>query len=371
MKKVVIRTDSSECIGSGHITRCRTLAREMQRMGIETIFMCMNLNGNMIGVIEKEFRVIIINPADDSRETHARKTMDGKQVFDERTDCKQIRDAKECISAMEINEIINIDFVIVDHYGLDEKWEDYIKQKANNDKGCKIMVIDDLGDRKHNCEIYVNQNYIRENEIGGYMDKIPNGCITKLGPKYALLSKEYELLHEVIPRRKEVGRIMIYFGGVDEYNYTIKAIKAMMTWDLRNIKLDAVLGQIKNNEGEITELSTKRGNITLHKNLKSLAGLMIRADLSIGAGGSTTWERACLGLPSIVIATAENQLKTSSNLDEDGYHYLIGTMNGVTESDIRRKVRWLKKNEMTDKSSQLTDGKGASRIVELFTNGVQ
>ena len=109
----------------------------------------------------------------------------------------------------------------------------------------------------------------------------------------------------------------------------------------------------------------------IHKNLKSLAGLMIKADLSIGAGGSTTWERACLGLPSIVIATAENQLETSINLDNDGYHYLIGTMNSVTESDIQRKVRWFKQNQIANKSSELTDGKGASRIAELIYDVAQ
>ncbi len=202
------------------------------------------------------------------------------------------------------------------------------------------------------------------------MEKVPKECEIKLGPKYALLSKEYEQLHKMVPTRKHLGRIMVYFGGVDEYNYTIKTIKAMMAWDLRNIELDVVLGQIKNSEKDIIKLIKKRGRVNVHKNLPSLAGLMIRADLSIGAGGSTTWERACMGLPSLVIATAENQFKTSNNLNDKGYHYLIGNMNNVTEADIRRKIRWFRQNKMVEKSSQLTDGKGASRIGKLLTHGV-
>ena len=157
--------------------------------------------------------------------------------------------------------------------------------------------------------------------------------------------------------------MLIFFGGVDKDNLTARALKALTCTALECIAVDVVIGRQSPHKAEIEELAAKRPHTTLHWQLSSLAGLIARADLAIGAGGTTTWERICLKLPSLVVVVASNQLPFAQSLAKAGYIKLLGEERDTTTEQIRSTL--LKSITMPipqDEIGDLTDGWGAERI---------
>ena len=182
------------------------------------------------------------------------------------------------------------------------------------------------------------------------------------GPHYALLAPEYPHLSPLVPKRTQLKRVLVFFGGVDQDNLTSQALKALMDPALTDLAVDVVIGRHSPHWKIVKELVDKLPNAALHSPLPSLAGLMVRADLAIGAGGATTWERACLGLPSIVIAIATNQLKSTQALHQAGHLQLIGREGWVSVEEITSALLTrLHKPDAKGAGSELTDGWGVSR----------
>ena len=152
---------------------------------------------------------------------------------------------------------------------------------------------------------------------------LPPQCRQLLGPHYALLGPEYAQLHPLVPKRTELRRVLVFFGGVDPDNLTSRTLEAMMEPELEHLAVDVVLGPQSPHRKVVAALVARRPLTTLHNPLPSLAGLIARADLAIGAGRATTWERACLGLASIVIPIAANQLQSVDILQRYGMVMVI------------------------------------------------
>ena len=178
----------------------------------------------------------------------------------------------------------------------------------------QLLVIDDLADRHHQADLLLDQNFFGADTETRYEGLLPNQCRALLGPQYALLGPEYAQLHPLVPPRTELRRVLVFFGGVDPANLTGRALEALLAPELAALAVDVVLGFQCPHRQAVEELVARRPHTTLHDAQPSLAGLIARADLSIGGGGATTWERACLGLPSIVTAIAENQIPVLSYL---------------------------------------------------------
>ena len=121
-----------------------------------------------------------------------------------------------------------------------------------------------------------------------------------MGPNYALLGPEYSKLRPLVPPRNEIRRLLVFFGGVDYSNITSLVLKALLNSAFSHLAVDVVLGLQNPHRHEVVKLAAQRPNTNIHDSLPSLAGLIARADLAIGAGGATTWERACLGLVPVV-----------------------------------------------------------------------
>lgn len=152
-------------------------------------------------------------------------------------------------------------------------------------------------------------------------------------------------------------------GGVDPDNLTGRALEALVDPALADLSVDVVLGLQSPHRQAVEELVARRPHTTLHGPLPSLAGLIARADLAIGAGGATTWERACLRLPSLVVAIAENQLPVSEALDQAGHLKLLGDGASVAADQIRSALLSLIAEPKLGKATfALTDGWGASRL---------
>ena len=144
----------------------------------------------------------------------------------------QAQDAEATIQALSDQ---TWDWLIVDHYALDARWESAMRQTTK-----KIMVIDDIADRKHDCDVLLDQNFYADMQTR-YVDKVPAHCQLLLGPRYALLRDEFRKLHEQVqPRTGSVKRILVFFGGVDADNYTGLAIDALAGLSDNGLHVDAV-----------------------------------------------------------------------------------------------------------------------------------
>lgn len=356
---IVFRVDASVQMGTGHAIRCLTLADELRVRGARCHFITRKQPGDLATAIESRgYQVhrlpetVTSGRADEAPAgpPHASWLKGGWE-----------QDAKQCRAV--IGNLMPY-WLIVDHYGIDHRWEMALSQSCQN-----LMVIDDLADRKHHCNLLLDQNWHGPTTPKRYQKLIPKNTLQLLGPEYALLRPEYPILRKVIPPRDgNISRILVFMGGSDPGNETAKALRALYSPDLGHLVVDVVLGANHPDPEGITEQGKARPRINIHRNLPGLAGLMAKADLMIGAGGATTWERMCLGLPSIVISIANNQTPTNRALMEAGYINFLGESAAVSEQDIAAAIQHcvLSQEEMQSQSrliESLVPGDGTAKTV--------
>lgn len=360
MTSILFRCDASLSIGSGHVMRCRTLARELQRRGADVTFLCRRQPGDLIGLLEQEFAVLALP----EQPLAACQGLEGRELYGAWLGCSQDQDASECLEALTGAGITSASWLVVDHYGLDARWEaQLLAGLAGGEPTPRLLAIDDLADRPHQADLLLDQNFFGEATEQRYQGLVPPQCRQLLGPHYALLGPEYAQLHPLVPPRTELRRVLVFFGGVDLANLTGRALQVLMDPALADLAVDVVLGRQSPHRQAVEELVVRRPHTTLHSPLPSLAGLIARADLAIGAGGATTWERACLGLPSLVVAIAANQLPFAQALDQAGHLELLGDAASVTVEQIRSTLLARSIQPAPGGAgSALTDGWGASRL---------
>ncbi len=351
----VIRTDASITIGTGHAIRCLTLAKALRESGAQTLFICREHEGHLCNHIEEQGFAVhrLPSPRKDyvSEDAPAHAGWLGA-AWQEDADA-----TADAIKSLQIKP----DWLIIDHYGIDRRWEERLRPLVN-----RIMVIDDLADRHHDCDLLLDQNLVPDMERR-YDDLLPEGCTRLLGPDYALLQPIYAELHERIPPREgPIRRILISFGGADSDNLTGRALEAFISLNRPYIEVDVV---IANNSPHITSLQTLahgHQNIHLHGTLPTLANLMAKADLAIGAAGATSWERLCLGLPAVIITLAQNQLLVADYLHQENVIVFIGNKNQVTTKLIIKCLSQIFKSntllEWSTRCQSMCDGKGLERV---------
>jgi UDP-2,4-diacetamido-2,4,6-trideoxy-beta-L-altropyranose hydrolase len=258
--------------------------------------------------------------------------------------------------------------MVVDHYFLNKDWETRISSKLY-----KLFIIDDLCDRPHYGNILLNQNY-----LPGIRSKYKKILSSKtkilLGPKYALLSPEYKATRKLIKinKKKKLQRVIVFFGASDNKEQTIKCLSILSKLNLKLLKIDIVIGLANKKKKLIEEITDKIDNATLHVQIPSLCNLMKNADLYLGSGGTTTWERCCLGLPSIVISTSGNQVRQNEYLFKKGVIKYLGKAESVSEENIRTALLMFAEGydstKMSKKALKITNGNGAELVSKEFFN---
>jgi UDP-2,4-diacetamido-2,4,6-trideoxy-beta-L-altropyranose hydrolase len=361
---VVFRTDASLIIGSGHVFRCLSLASALREKGASASFICRDHDKNLCALIAaKGFSVTCLAeapatawqvPVDDSLPVYASWLGTSWE-----TDAIQTRSAIEALGEMP-------DWLIVDHYALDGRWEAALRPTAR-----RIMVIDDLADRRHDCDLLLDQNLLAD-MMTRYAGKVPEHCGLMLGPEYALLQSDYAHLHSrILPREGPIKRVLVFFGSADTANVTGRSVAAFLRLDQPEVELDVIVPEDSPNADTVHKQVEKAANIHLHSRLPSLAQLMARADLAVGACGVTTWERCCLGLPSLVITLAENQRPIAAELHRRGLIRWLGHEDEVDDFIIERDLGNLLKNGLTPDWSQscheAVDGRGTARVCAVLT----
>jgi len=345
--RVAIRTDASVTIGSGHAIRCATLADALRRQGAEVIFFCRELPGHYCDWLEGRGFLV-----------HRLSGRVGPQHGDSRWLAVPLTYEIDEVGAA-LAENGPFDWLIVDHYGLSRSWELAMRPHCR-----KIMVIDDLADRPHDCDLLLDQNL--QQTSGRYSGLVPKGCRSLLGPGYALLQSEFAKFRSRIRERNgAVQRILICMGGSDPDNVTGTALRAVQSVG-KNLQIDVVIGQANPNRAELERLCSGHAEITLHVQSSEMARLMNEADLMIGAAGGTTWERCCLGLPGIVTCLAENQRETCRQVASKRAAWFLGDAESLSCDDFSRAVEDSLRHPallrgISRRAARMADGLGADR----------
>ncbi|MBB5392530.1 MULTISPECIES: UDP-2,4-diacetamido-2,4,6-trideoxy-beta-L-altropyranose hydrolase [unclassified Herbaspirillum] len=362
--RAVFRADASLQIGTGHIVRCLSLADELQGKGVTSSFICRMHPGNMIAAIRQRGYDVIELPAQSQHLQQENDVSLPTLAHASWLGTTWPQDADETRHAMQA---IKPDLCVIDHYALDIRWETTLRPYAK-----RIMVIDDLADRKHECDFLLDQNWFGVDMAHRYQGVVPDHCITMLGPRYALLRPEYASLRaQMLPRTGRVKRVLVFMGGSDPTNETQKVIDALTDPALANLDVDVVLGINHPDPEGIHRQAAARPGTLVYSDLPSLAERMTQTDLMISAGGSTSWERMCLGLPAIVISIATNQTVTNTAMRAAGYIDFLGESRQVSAKLITDAVaRCLQTPERLKQMSRLCQdlvpGTGTKQVCELL-----
>lgn len=326
--RIAIRVDASLEIGSGHVMRCLTLAETLRDNGAEVMFICRPHVGNLNSLIEARGFELAQLAAPNLKEAGTERPQ-----YADWLGVQQAQDAEETMEAISKTGGC-VDWIVVDHYGIDESWERGLRIKAK-----RIMVVDDLADRQHDCDLLLDQNLVSNLSVR-YRELVPPTCKTLLGPKYALLQPQYAELHaQSVPRTSPFLRVLIYFGAADQVNLTEMALLAFSCPELAHIVLDVVSAGSNPNLDNLKLLCDRRARTNLYVDLPSLALLMNRADIALGGAGATSWERICVGLPALVVCVAENQKPIAEEMEKRGIALWLGSADTITIDDIRKEVR--------------------------------
>jgi UDP-2,4-diacetamido-2,4,6-trideoxy-beta-L-altropyranose hydrolase len=319
---VVFRCDASLLIGSGHVMRCRTLARALNRRAVESVFLCRRQPGDLIALLEEEFQVLPLpeSPLPLCESPSDCEPLSGRELYAAWLGCTEDKDATECLAALVDAQLQPATWLVLDHYGLSAPWQQRMQQALRLADGSApgVLVLDDLADRPHQARVLMDANRFNPAAPDPYRDWVPEACTTLLGPAYALLDPLYPRLQPLLPPRSQLAWVLVFFGGMDAANHCGVALKALSHPRLLHLAVDVVVGGTAPHRAALERRVSQRPNTSLHVGLPSLAGLMARADLALGAAGTASWERACLGLPCLVVPVAENQVQGARALEAAG-----------------------------------------------------
>ncbi len=349
---IYFRVDASLNIGSGHVMRCLALAKALKKDGSSVVFIVREHKGHMIPTIEMAgFQVKRLPIYSDENDGNTLGVSWEKDAFE---------------TANVFEEETPPDWLIVDHYAIDQCWHKTLRPYVKN-----IFVIDDVPEKSIDCDLLLNQNL-------GYSDADYKKFVSEstqflLGPKYALLRTEFaELRSKALEKRQkysEVNSIFISFGALDVDNLTESVLDALskLTWS-NSVEVHVILGEhAPHFKTILKKVKSYSFCVRLHKNVSNMSEFILQADIAIGAAGSTAWERCCLGLPSLCFVLADNQQaialelgskKAAVNLGKHGPQSMKSFVSSL-EDLLKNKKTW---RDMSAQAFTISDGQGVTLV---------
>jgi UDP-2,4-diacetamido-2,4,6-trideoxy-beta-L-altropyranose hydrolase len=353
MKNLVFRVDSSLNIGSGHVMRCITLANNLMKIiELECTFITRENDGNFNDIITHNgFQVILLDGSELNENVDNYSAWLGNS---------QENDATQTLAVLKKYGLENIDILVVDHYALDIEWERQFRCISN-----KLVVIDDLANRMHCCDILLDQN-LAPDYARRYDNLTPVDCKKFLGIAYCLLRDDFLIAKTTVKARERLSNILIFFGGVDKDNATLKLL-CVLTKELNLFEsVRVIVGQSNPFKRQIKDFCIEYENCHYLEQVTNMAEIISQSDLAIGAGGATTGERIFLGLPSFVFSLADNQVEVSKYLHENNYITFLGDQGEIGTSDIISElVKYIDSPELLKRQSMNLLEVGESKINHL------
>lgn len=337
-KTAVFRADASQSIGGGHLVRCLALSGALSKSGWSCAF---------------AYR-------DGTVETVPALRNDGYDLLP--LDCEESQEPSALLSEWPNG----VDLLVADHYGRDSAFESTCRPWAR-----RIMVIDDMANRPHDCDLLLDQTLGRRDS--DYKSLVPDGCGFLLGPSFALLRPEFAKLRSTaLAQRGEgrpVKRVLVSMGAADPHNVSAIVLDGIGRSGL-DAEVDVVAGAASPHLNALRSLAQSLPfPVTVHETVNNMAGLMARADLAIGAAGSTSWERCCLGLPCLTVVMADNQEKIAAELARASAILFLGRWGDVTPEGVARELRTLdgkkegRLRRIGAQASEICDGRGTDRVL--------
>lgn len=357
---VIFRTDASLEIGTGHVMRCITLASALSERGASISFLCRAHNGNLIDLIRSHGFSVHVLPLFSQSDFSEGDPLDPSHAA--WLGCNWQVDVEHCRAVLNDP----VDWIIVDHYAIDYRWENAMRDKCH-----KMMCIDDLADRMHECDLLLDQSFGRI--PFDYLNLVPAYTRMLLGPQYALLRREFLQWRKISLARRHspvLRHILVTMGGIDRDNVTERVLIALQRCRVPTLeKITVILGANSLWRHEVnTATRSMEVPTTVLSGVDNMAELMTSCDMAIGAGGSTTWERCSLGVPTITVILAENQKDMAFKLQNSGAtivlsvnNYFEDNLSGETFNMSPKKLE-----NMSIISRGLTEAKGVGLICEAF-----
>lgn len=251
------------------------------------------------------------------------------------------------------------DLLVIDHYRRDHRFESACRGWA-----ARILVVDDLADRVHDCDILLDQTLGRESS--DYTGLVPERCQLLLGASHALLRPEFPRLRSLALARRgrgnSVHRVLISFGYMDGQGLCIEALSALAQAGFRG-RADVMLGSISPRLEQLLDfIRIVPFEVQVFTDADNVAALMVEADLALGAGGSTSWERCCLGLPTVIVVTADNQSLIARKLEQIGAALLIEPQGDSLARAVEHLLHDAEaRGRMAGAAQAVCDGRGTDR----------
>lgn len=337
-RSLVIRADASTQMGTGHVMRCLALAQAWQDGGGKAVF-----------IMAKAAPAL-----------EARLRSEGLEVLHLSTQAGSAEEAEETASLVRQLETIS---VVVDGYHFSGDYQRILKNF-----GLRLLFVDDYGHADHYyADFVLNQNiYAHE---GFYINREPYTQLL-LGTRYVMLRREFwrwQGWQRSLP--SVAKKVLVTLGGSDPDNVTLKVIQALQLLEIDGLEVAVVVGGSNPHYEQLKAVVEKsRFPIRLEKNVMNMPELMAWADVAIAAGGSTSWELAFMGLPSIVLVLADNQKAIAQKLGKMGVVVNLGWHEDVSAAEIGGAITQLLKTaesrrKMTQLGQQLVDGEGSARVL--------
>lgn len=355
--QIGFRADASLQIGTGHVMRCLTLADALRERGAHCTFVCRPHTGHLIDLIEQRGHQSIALPA----LAGVHEPTGGATAHAAWLGTDWDVDALETCQALAQQ---SPDWLVVDHYALDRQWEQMLRPHCK-----RLMVIDDLADRPHDCDVLLDQNLGRLAD--DYRSLIPTEATLLIGPMYALLRSEFSRLRLPSLSRREqptLKRLLVTMGGVDKDNVTAQVLSALENCALpEGSQIKVVLGpKAPWLEQVRAQAALMRWPVQVLAGVSDMAALMVECDLAIGAAGGTSWERCCLGVPTLLLVLADNQRAGATALQNagaaltvDDVNHIGAILNKLTSGDSFEQL-----SSWSRAAAEVTDGAGAIRVCE-------
>lgn len=356
--RVIFRADASLQIGTGHVMRCLTLAEALRKCGADCRFICRSHPGNLINEIEQRgFGVAVLPYAGKWTGTDTTQPVHAAWLGEDwETDAEQSKVGAGGTAT---------DWFIVDHYALDDRWERALAPHYR-----KLMVIDDLADRPHACDLLLDQTFGRDG--ADYLPLVPADCHLLCGSQYALLRPEFANLRAYSLQRRAqpvLRELLITMGGVDKDNATGQVLQALHSCPLpADCRITVVMGATAPWLDEVRQQAQDmpwQNRVLV--GVSDMAQLMADSDLAIGAAGATSWERCCLGVPTIMLVLAENQFKVAQGLERSGAAKSIKLGQNATTQLMELLLRLIDDPaqllQMSECAAKIVDGSGVNAVM--------
>ena len=363
--QIAIRVDASLEIGTGHVMRCVTLADGLAGRGANCVFLCRPHEGHLIELIEErghEVKVLSEPFSEPLSEPQMSDATEGDPAHAPWLGASWQKDAEQCLAALKGE---HYDWLVVDHYGLDARWQKALRSFAKH-----ILVMDDLADRRLDCDLLLDPTLGRER--ADYDALIPPNAKACLGPRYALLRPEFAAARSAsLARRKtpQLHQILVNMGGVDKDNASEAVLDALDQCGLpEGCRIVTVMGS-RAPWADKVAARAKRMSVPAQiiVGASNMAELMRDSDLAIGAGGGTSWERCCLGLPTLMLSVARNQDDIAATLAQAGAVAVSHSPAQIGEllAELLERRGWSEFLQRTSaKAAAITSGEGTELVAQ-------